>query len=56
MANPAKEIKVVETPSVEKVDVEEDEEYSDVVKPVYTQRVVKKGKGNYKKPNYKKKK
>ena len=56
VANPVKEIKVVETPSVEKVDVEEDEEYSDVVKPVYTQRVVKKGKGNYKKPNYKKKK
>ncbi|MCI5790659.1 MAG: hypothetical protein MR239_02075 [Clostridiales bacterium] len=56
VANPAKDIKVVETPSVEKVDVEEDEEYSDVVKPVYTQRVVKKGKSNYKKPNYKKKK
>ncbi len=59
VVNPAKEakdIKVVETPSVEKVDVEEDEEYSDVVKPVYTQRVVKKSKSNYKKPNYKKKK
>lgn len=47
--NPVKDIKVVETPSGAKEDLEEDEEYSDVVKPVYTQRVVNKGKKNKKK-------
>ncbi|MGN1042552.1 MAG: hypothetical protein ACI4SK_03600 [Christensenellales bacterium] len=44
VAKTEKEIKVVDTASSVKEDIDEDEEYSDKVKPVYVQRVVRKGK------------
>ena len=44
VAKTEKEIKVVDTASSVKEDIDDDEEYSDKVKPVYVQRVVRKGK------------